>query len=399
MGEPGVPLREEAPSPRRPLPGQHRRRPVDERPGTPPSRNRRVARRLQPLRVAPRGRPVARAAERARPTAAGPVEGLLRAPAAHRPVPLHVRSDAGAAVPPVPAAAGVRQAVGDALPRLRHPWEVAARAGLREEGGRRDRRQLRRDPLGPRGRDDPAGRRPVRDPARAAVGSRAARDRPRPVLTTAEGNRSRPPRVRRARRRPPDRRGAPPPGGTRAVPGRRHRRRPAERRVVRPVRDRVHGARQARRDLPPRGGDPPHRGGVRRPGARRERVRRHAPDTPRGARRARGGRPGGDRRCLTRVRRARPRPRARHRPARRALRNGRRATEGASRDGRRALRAAVRADAGAAAGRHRSRRGCSDPRRGSPPRRRSERRRGSDASFAVWAGIRRSTGSADSSHG
>ena len=43
-------------------------------------------------------------------------------------------------------------------------------ARVRQEGRRRDRRQLRRDPLGARGGRDPAGHRPRRDRAGAAVG-------------------------------------------------------------------------------------------------------------------------------------------------------------------------------------------------------------------------------------
>ena len=78
------------------------------------------------------------------------------AAAAHRPLPLHVRADARAAVAAVPDPAGVPEALGDALPRLRHPRQDARGARVREEGRRRDRRQLRRDPLGARGDGDPA---------------------------------------------------------------------------------------------------------------------------------------------------------------------------------------------------------------------------------------------------
>ena len=56
-----------------------------------------------------------------------------------------------------------------------------------------------------------------------------------------------------------------------ALRARRHRRRPAERRLVRAVRDRGDGARQARRDLAPRGGG---RGAPRRPSASRCRSSR-----------------------------------------------------------------------------------------------------------------------------
>ena len=90
-------------------------------------------------------------------------------PAARRRLPLLLRPHARAAVAPVPDPAAVREAVGDALPRLGHPRQGARRDRLREEGRRRDRRQLRRDPLGAGGARDPARHRPGRDPAGAAV--------------------------------------------------------------------------------------------------------------------------------------------------------------------------------------------------------------------------------------
>ena len=58
-------------------------------------------------------------------------------------------------------------------------------ARLREEGRRRDRRQLRRDPLGARGSDDPARRRPERDRAAPPSGRR------RPVVVHAPSSRRR----------------------------------------------------------------------------------------------------------------------------------------------------------------------------------------------------------------
>ena len=61
----------------------------------------------------------------------------------------------------------------------------------------RDRRQLRRDPLGARGGGDPAGRRPRRDRARAAVRPRAPADRARALVAPAQGHRARDRRVSR----------------------------------------------------------------------------------------------------------------------------------------------------------------------------------------------------------
>ena len=109
-------------------------------------------------------------------------------------------------------------------------------------------------------------------------------DRARTLVAATQGDGSRAPRVRGPRRRAPHRRGRPPPGGARALPRRRHRRRPAERRLVRAVRDRVHGARQAGRHVPPRRSDAPHRRGVRAAGAARQRVIRVTPRSARGAR-------------------------------------------------------------------------------------------------------------------
>ena len=77
-----------------------------------------------------------------------------------------------------------------------------------------------------------------------------------------------------------------------ALPRRGHRRRPAQCRLVRPVRDRVHGAREARRHVPARRGRAPDRGGLRHPGpdrlrdcrdAARAAARRSSPTRPSGA--------------------------------------------------------------------------------------------------------------------
>ena len=284
----GPPRRElQAPAPRRPLPGQHRRDPVDERPGPATAGRRRLARRLQPLHPPPGGRPLARAPRRARPTSARAVEGPRGAAAAHRPLPFHVRADAGPPVAAVPDPAGVPEALGDAVPRLGHPRQGAGGARVREEGRRRDRRELRRDPLGARGDGDPSRHRPRPRHAGAALRTATAGGRPCAVVAAPEGDGPRRPRVRGPRRRPADRRRAPPRRGARALPGRGHRRRPAERRLVRPVRHRVHGARQARRHVPARRGDATHGGCIRPAGAARQRVGRDPARPTRGARRAR----------------------------------------------------------------------------------------------------------------
>ena len=228
------------------------------------------ARRLRPVQAAPRGRLVARPAQGLSARPDRPV-ARARAPApAHRRLPLLLRAHARAEVAPVPDPARVRQEVGLALPRLRHPRQDARAARVRQEGGRRGRRQLRRDPLGAGGRGDPArhrralASRPHRRPtARGRVVVHAPSS-PRP-----QGHRARDRGVCGARRRPRARRGAPPRRGVRALPGGRHRRRPAERRLVRPLRDRVHGARQAGRHVPPRRGGSAHGGGLRRPRAAR----------------------------------------------------------------------------------------------------------------------------------
>ena len=276
------------PAARRPLPGQHGRRPVDDRGGAPPARRRCEARRLRALRTPSRGGRLARPLRRLRPPPGDPVARLRR---------LLPQTDVfhfifGLTLVP--------QSLQFPLLRLFRKKSVMHYLGsdirgktpraarLRQEGGRRDRRQLRRDPLGARGGGDPARDRPLADRARAAVRPRATGDPARALVASAQGHRARDRRRRRARRRPRDRRRAPSRRGVRALPERRHRRRPAERGLVRPVRDRVHGARQAGRHLPPRRGRPAHRGSVRHDRAGRLRDRRDAPRATPAARRRRG---------------------------------------------------------------------------------------------------------------
>ena len=186
-------------APRRPLPREHRGGAVDERPGAPPARGRRPARRLQPLPAAPGGRRVARAAAAASlRRQLTQWSALARLAPTHRRLPLLLRADARAALRPVPAPARAPQEVGDALPRLRHPWQGPVRARVRQEGGRGGRRLVRRDPLGAGGGDDPARDRRARDRAVAAHGPCSRRrscTRPRPGAARAPSTSSPPARA------------------------------------------------------------------------------------------------------------------------------------------------------------------------------------------------------------
>ena len=135
------------------------------------------------------------------------------------------------------------------------------------------------DPAGRRGREDRAG-----DPERRQA---AAADPPRAVVAAAQGQRSTSSPRSRGSTPTSARRGADARRGVRALPRGGHRRRPAERRLVRRLRDRVPCARQARRDVPARRGRAPDRGGVRRRGARRLGDRRDAARAAAAARRGR----------------------------------------------------------------------------------------------------------------
>ena len=155
--------------------------------------------------------------------------------------------------------------------------------------------------------------RPARVPAGGSERARAPTRRARAVEPRAEGHGARDRRLPRARRRPRDRRGAPPHGGAAALRAGRHRRRPAQRGLVRIVRDRGDGARQAGRDLAPRGCSRPDRERVRRPVAARARDQGDAGRRATAARGVPRG-TGADRRREPRVRGTR----ARRRPERRA---------------------------------------------------------------------------------
>ena len=119
------------------------------------------------------------------------VAGARGAAPAHRRLPLHFGLTLVPQSLQFPLLRAVRQAVGDALPRLGHPRQDARGARVRQEGRRRDRRQLRRDPLGAGGARDPARHRPRRDPPGAAVRPHAAARRPRAVVTPPQGHRPR----------------------------------------------------------------------------------------------------------------------------------------------------------------------------------------------------------------
>src|SRR5581483_34336 len=230
----------------------------------------------------------------------------------------HARTE----VPAIPALACDREALRDALSRLRHPGQAAGGAGVGRPRRGEDRRLLRRDPLGPRRGGRTAGNRPRRVRPEPAVRRRAPGRRPRALLPPAQGHRARGRRVRAAPGRARDRRRAPPRRGSTPLRAGGHRRRSAERGLVRPVRDRGNGARQARRHVPARGGGRAHGGGVPGEGADRERDGGNARRAAAPARRGRGA-TARRRRGEPRVRRARPRPRCGRRPPAGHLRSDR----------------------------------------------------------------------------
>ena len=153
------------------LPGQHGRRPVGERPRrSGAAASTRGSSSSSATRCTPRptSRSTAPAASRAarRPSGARS-RGCCRRPTSS------TSSSASRSCPrslQFPMLRLLRQEVRHALPRLGHPRQDAGAARLREEGRSRDRRQLRRDPLGARGGGDPArastsrGSRPRRPP-------------------------------------------------------------------------------------------------------------------------------------------------------------------------------------------------------------------------------------------
>ena len=155
---------------------QHRRHPVGERAGAAAERGRRAARRLRARPAAPRGRLVARPPRRAAATA-----GDSSSPRFARLAPttdvFHFYF--GLTLIPKSLQFPLLRAAAEEerlpLPRLGHPRQDAGRARLRQARRRRDRRLVRRDPLGAGGARDPARARPAAVHAGAAVRRARAR--------------------------------------------------------------------------------------------------------------------------------------------------------------------------------------------------------------------------------
>ena len=300
------------------LPGQRRRHSVGERAGAAAERDRRPARRLRARGAPPRGRRLARPPRPAAAEARAAVRGVREARAEDGHLPLLLRADADPEVAAVPATARAAQEERLPLPRLRHPRQVSAGARVRQARRRRDRRLLRRDPLGARGARDPAGARPDAVHARAAVGQPPPARRARAVEPREEGDALGDRGVRAARRRARHRRGRAARRRTRALRARRHHRRPAERRLARHLRARVDGTRQARRHVPEAGRRRAQRRGLRHSPPRRSRDEGDARRRAAPARRAAGAPPRA-RGSEPRLRRAGARHRSRDRPPGRSL--------------------------------------------------------------------------------
>ena len=164
---------------------------MDDRRGAAQARRRREARRVRALRAASRSRRLARPPGGLLRRQATPVAGARAPAAADGRLPFRLRAHARAAVAPVPDPPLLAQEVGHPLPRLGHPRQVSRPAGLRQEGGGRDRRQLRRDPLGAGGRRDPARDRRLARRARRRRRTATARDPPRALVAPPEGYRAR----------------------------------------------------------------------------------------------------------------------------------------------------------------------------------------------------------------
>ena len=189
------------------LPRQHRRHPVGERAGAAAQGSRRSTRRLRARQAAPRGRLVARPTRAAARTARAAVRRLCATRTEDRHLPLLLRPDAGPEVDPVPAAPRAAQEEHLPLPGLRHPREDAGRARVRQARRCRDRRLLRRAPLGAGGARDPTRARPTPVHARPAVRQPAPARRARAVEPREEGDCARDRRMRAVARRARYRRG------------------------------------------------------------------------------------------------------------------------------------------------------------------------------------------------
>ena len=152
----------QSPAPRRPLPGQHCGRAVDQRPGAPPAR---IHASLTCSTATPfTRRPTAPSSSAEAPRRRQAAQ--WRALASLLPAQTSSTSSSGDARPQSLQYPILRRSV-----RIRlcsstlklHIWKRLGAARRRQEGGRRDRRQLGRDPLGAGGDGDPAGDRPLDD--------------------------------------------------------------------------------------------------------------------------------------------------------------------------------------------------------------------------------------------
>ena len=204
----------------RPLPGQHRRRPVDDGAGAATPRRRREARRLRALR-APLRRPTVcldRSGGFARRQATQ-WRALAAAAAADGRLPLlssasrSCRSRCSSRCCGSSGKKSVMHYLGSDI-RGKTPEQLASgkKAGAEIVGSYDAIRWV------PEAEVIPPGIDLSRDRARAAVRPRAPRDPARALVATAQGHRARDRRRRGARRRPRDRRGAPPRRGVRALP-------------------------------------------------------------------------------------------------------------------------------------------------------------------------------------
>ena len=257
---------------------------------------RRAARRLQPRQAPPRGRLVARAAT------AGCPGGSRRRPPRSR--GCFRRTDVfhfyfGLTLVPkslqFPLLRATRRKSVFHYLGSDIRGKTRARARLRQARGRRDRRLLRRAPLGARRARRPARPRPRASSRRA----RRATARARSSSTRRRTARRRAPRyvIEACAQLPVDLEiveGVPHDRGARALRARRHRRRPAERRLARRLRARGDGARQAGRLAPQAGRRRAERRGLRRPrpdragdeGDARRRAPARSSRTPRSAARS-----------------------------------------------------------------------------------------------------------------
>ena len=170
---------------RYPLPGQHGRRAVDERPGAAATRRGRAARRLRALPAPPRGGLEPRPARRLRPQAGGAVACARAAAAAHGRLPLLLRAHARAEVAPVPDPAGDAQEVASSTTSA--PTSAARHASELAFGRRADAEIVGSyDAIRwvPDAEVIPPGHRPDGVRAGAAVG-RTAGDRARALVAAA----------------------------------------------------------------------------------------------------------------------------------------------------------------------------------------------------------------------